>query len=310
MRLDSFNEVVSRYERTKPVVSKNHTPAHDVRPISERDRKWERIKKIDENTYALCDGNYGNIIYGLNHSNMEHAYENSMAPIVWMRRQDGDFIRIRNHSKGHSSVTRYNFLRYTLPLGLRFRYNTQGKHWVEARVRMGEYEFYPLPKCGVHMNYTTKKFTDDDVYLMFRSNGDGTYTRVGKNLVTEVRRVDRDLKQQWKPRIDAFYEYCAAIAPLVDTSWSSRHEYANQIAEWEGTPTMRYIRDTRAVPVDIVRDIITKEDHPLRVALVALVLYDIRGKRVIDTKEDIRSIKAAYNRLMNAALGCYKTEEK
>ena len=74
MRFNKFDEVVSWYERTKPIVSKNHTLSHDVRPIHERKRKWERIKRIDENTYALCDGNYGNHIWGAVMP-VQHEYE-------------------------------------------------------------------------------------------------------------------------------------------------------------------------------------------------------------------------------------------
>lgn len=32
MRFNKFNEVVSWYERTKPIISKNHTREHDVHP--------------------------------------------------------------------------------------------------------------------------------------------------------------------------------------------------------------------------------------------------------------------------------------
>ena len=42
----------------------------------------------------------------------------------------------------------------------------------------------------------------------------------------------------------------------------------------------------------------------------ALVIADIGGKRAIESQDDIRHIKAAYNRVMNQALGFYKIEEK
>ena len=52
MRFNTFNEVVSWYERTKPLVSKHHSLANDVRPIGDRKRKWERIRKVDAETYV------------------------------------------------------------------------------------------------------------------------------------------------------------------------------------------------------------------------------------------------------------------
>jgi hypothetical protein len=308
MRFNKFNDVVSWYERTKPMVSKNHTLEHDVRPIGDRDRKWERIKKIDENTYALCDGNYGNCIWTQN-TPEQHEHENTMAPIMWMRREDGDFIRIRNHTTSGCSVTRYNFLHWHLPDGLRFHYNQQGKHYVRHNG-----EDIQLPKCKVQFDYRTKELHDDNIFLMFRANEDGTFTRVGDKLKVEVQRVDKELKKQWRERLDAFYNYCAAIAPMIDTSWSGKNDYANMIREHLTVPGANlggvWVRDSRSIPVDLMRAAVTEEDHPMRVAVAALVISDIGGKRAIESQDDIRQIKAAYNRVMNKSLGFYKIEEK
>jgi len=313
MRFDKFEQVVSWYERTKPMISKHHTKEHDVRPIGDRGRKWERIKKIDENTYALNDGNYGNCIWG-SYTPEQDAYENTMAPIVWMRREDGDFIRIRNHTKRGCSVTRYNFLHYHLPCNMGFKYNQQGQHWVRAKTPTG-YEDFPLPKCNVQFDHGLKRMTDDEVYLMFRVNADGTFTRVGDALKVEVKKVDKELKKQWRERLDSFYTYCAAVAPMLDVTWSGKNEYANQLrehmmAEQKGNLRGAWIRDAKSVPTDLVREIMTQEDHPMRVAFAALVISDIGGKRAIESQDDVRSIRAAYNRVMNKALGFYKIEEK
>lgn len=315
MRFDTFDQVAKWYNDTKPMVSKHHTLSHDVRPIGDRKRKWERIKKIDENTYALLDGNYGNCIWGQRDPLM-HEYENAMAPITWMRREDGDFIRIRNHARGHCSVTRYNFLQYNLPTSMMFQYSQQGKHWVKAKVGLG-YEEFVLPKCKVHIERVAgqvKELQDDNIFLMFRVNGDGTFTRVGDKLSVEVTKVDKELKKQWRDRIDAFYNYCAAIAPMIDTSWSGKNEYANMLREHLSVPGANlagaWIRNANSVPTDLSREIVSQEDHPMRVAYAALVIADIGGKRAIESQDDVRQIKAAYNRVMNKSLGFYKIEEK
>ena len=311
MRFNTFNDVAKWYANTKPLVSKNHLASYDVRPIGDRKRKWERIKRIDENTYALCDGNYGNCIWGNSDPAMREL-EDTMAPIVWMRREDGDFIRIRNHSTGGCSVTRYNFLHFHLPSNLRFGYNQQGKHWVRHNG-----EDLPLPKCKVHIERVSgqvRELRDDDVFLMFRANEDGTFTRVGDKLKVEVQKVDKELKKQWRERLDAFYGYCAAVAPMLDVSWSGKNEYANMIREHLTTPDANlrgaWIRDAKSVPTELVREIVTQEDHPMRVAFAALVIADIGGKRAIESQDDVRQIKATYNRVMNKALGFYKIEEK
>lgn len=309
MRFNKFNDVVSWYERTKPMVSKNHTLSHDVRPIGARKRKWERIKKIDENTYALLDGNYGNCIWG-NRDEVIHEFENTMAPIVWMRREDGDFIRIRNHVKRGMSVTRYNFLHWHLPDILRFGYNQQGKHWVRHNG-----ENLPLPKCNVYLksDQGVRGLHDDNIYLMFRANPDGTFTRVGDKLKVEVQKVDKEAKKQWREKIDAFYQYCAAVAPMLDLSWNGRHEYLNMVGDFLTAPGANlggvWVRDTKSLPTDLMRTVVMHEDHPLRVAVASMVVYDINGKREIESQDDVRAIRAAYNRVMNKALGLYKIEE-
>lgn len=312
MRFDSFNEVVKWYNDTKPVVSTNHTKAQDVRPIGARNRKYERIKKIDDNTYALCDGNYGNCIWG-SHTPEQDAFENTMAPILWMRREDGDFIRVRNHNVYYVSVTRYNFLYQHLPSTMHFRYNQQGIHWVHAKTPEGYVDFR-LPKSRAKLDHVTKKCTDDNVYLMFRVNGDGTFTRVGEELEVEVKRVDKEVKKQWRERVDNFYTFCAAMAPMLDLSWGNRNEYANQVRQYlmdsgKGNLHGVWVRDAKSLPTDFMREVVTQEDHPMRVAVAALVVIQIGGKRIIESQDDIRSIRTAYNRLINQVLGFYKTEK-
>ncbi len=54
--LNTFDKVVAYYESIKPLVSKHHTLADDLRPIGDRNRKWERIQKVNANCYILQDG--------------------------------------------------------------------------------------------------------------------------------------------------------------------------------------------------------------------------------------------------------------
>jgi hypothetical protein len=311
MRFNTFDSLVSWYEQTKPVVSKNHTRERDVRPIGDRGRKWERIKKIDENTYALLDGNYGNYIWATAPTPVQHEYENMLAPILWMRREDGDFIRIRNHTKNNMTVTRYNFLHYHLPNNLHFGYNQQGKHWVRHNG-----EELPLPKCDIRIvggGSSIKEVTDDGVFLMFRVNKDGTFTRVGDKLKVQVNVVDKDLKKQWRDRLDSFYTHCAALAPMLDVTWHGKHEYRTLVDDWlkaNDKPVVGWARTTTSLPSWLVREAVEQEDHPMRVAVAAYVIADIGGQREIKDINDVREIKANYNRVMNKAMGFYKIEER
>jgi hypothetical protein len=310
MRFNTFNSVVAWYEQTKPVVSKHHTAADNIRPIGQRNRKWERIRKVDEETYLLLDGYYGSTLFN-NNGRGDAQYEQEMAPVMWKREADGDYIYVRNGIVGSVPFSRFQFLRWHLPINMGFGYNQQGKHWIRAKTANG-YEDFPLPKTNYKWDYQLKQATKDDgKRLKFRVNEDDTFTRVGDAFKVEVTTVDKELKKQWKASIDAFYTQAAALAPMIDTTWNGRHEYRQVITEWckeNGFDAPSY-GGINQLPSALVRYIVEQEDHPLRVPLMALVIDDIGGKRVIESKEDLMKIRSAYNRLMNKALGMYETKE-
>jgi hypothetical protein len=310
MRFNTFNQVVAWYEATKPVVSKHHKAEDNIRPIGARNRKWERIRKVDPETYVLLDGYYGSTMFA-NSNRGDAQYEQDMAPIMWKREADGDYIYIRNGTKNSVPFSRFKFLQWFLPSSVAFQYNQQGKHWVRAKTPTG-YEDFPLPKTDYLWNYTLKEATKDDGRrLKFRANEDGTFTRVGEVFKVEVGTVDKELKKQWKERIEAFYIQAAALAPMLDITWNGRHEYKQVITEWckdngFDAPTYGGINQ---IPNTLVRQIVEEAEHPLRVPLMALVIDEIDGKRKIESQNDLSSIRASYNRLMNKALGMYETKE-
>ena len=57
--LNSFEQVEACYNNTKPIISKNQTLQHDIRPIGDRGRKWERIAKVSDTCYMLLNGELG-----------------------------------------------------------------------------------------------------------------------------------------------------------------------------------------------------------------------------------------------------------
>jgi hypothetical protein len=311
MRFNTFNEVAKWYEQTKPIVSKNHKAEDNIRPIGNRKYKWERIRKVDAETYVLLDGYYGNTMHGT-HTHGDAQYEQDMAPIMWKREADGDYIYIRNGTTRSVPYSRFKFLQNYLPSDVAFRYNQQGKHWVRTKTPTG-WEDFPLPKTAYVWNYQTKEpaVADDGKRLKFRVNEDGTFTRVGEAFKTEKTTVDKELKKQWKGRIEAFYTQAAALAPMLDTTWGGRQEYRNVISEWakeNGFDVPSY-GGLSHIPSALARQIVEQEDHPLRIPVMALVINDIGGKRVIESKEDLMKIKSSYNRMMNKLLGMYETKE-
>jgi hypothetical protein len=123
--------------------------------------------------------------------------------------------------------------------------------------------------------------------------------------------VDRELKKQWKPKIEAFYTQAAALAPMLDVTYSGRNEYRSVIEDWcrQNNVDLGYHLSISTLPTTLTRQIVNQDDHHLRIPMMALVIHAIDGKRKIETKEDLSKIKSAYNRLMNKALSMYETKE-
>ena len=312
MRFNKFDEVVKWYEQTKPVISKHHTAEDNIRPIGARRRKWERIKKVDAETYLLLDGNYVKQLY-MNQSGQGNyddydQYEQDMAAIMWKREADGDYIYVRNGTTGSAHMSRYQFLQWHLPRDAAFRMSQQGKHWLRVNTPTG-WEDFILPKTNYRWDWNLNKFGEDDgKRLKFRVNEDGTFTRIGEAFKVSATTVNKELKKQWKPLIEAFYIQAAALAPMLDTSWNGRHEYQQTINAWCNENRISFGYGV-SLPLTVSRAIVEQEDHELRIPLMALVISDIGGKRAIETKEDLSRIKSAYNRLMNKVLGMYETKE-
>ena len=94
--LSSFDEVVAKYEQTKPI--RGARANDDLRPLAERRYWWARVIKVNDNKYALCDG----------HWMWAHVKDDTISeqtcPILWERKEDGDYMTVRSHMNGGMSV--------------------------------------------------------------------------------------------------------------------------------------------------------------------------------------------------------------
>jgi hypothetical protein len=86
MRFNTFDQVAEWYNNTKPLGGKDNKGL-DIRPIGARRYKYERIKKCDEDTYALIDGYFdpdrGNSMTTYDEG---QGYALDMTAILWSRR--------------------------------------------------------------------------------------------------------------------------------------------------------------------------------------------------------------------------------
>lgn len=294
--LSTFDQVVKKYNDTKPVISVNYTAADDVRPIGSRRRPWERIKKIDDNTYAFIDGVHGTTLCRANPNAADHSFENIYAPITWMRRVDGDYIRLHNQYERSASVLRYQMFYDHLPVGITLRKHDGSGCTFTVRTKEG-YVDCLLPKSSVRWDAAKREHSPDDHReLIFRVEGDGVFTRVSEPMTVPSKRIDTDLKKTYAPHIADFQMFCASIAPLLDLSWQARTQYTKDLRDER---TKRSLNN-----YELYREIVVDAEHPLRVAMAAEVLSNIRG--IVNTEDDLRRAKAQFNAQMNRFLGLFR----
>jgi hypothetical protein len=327
--LNTFDKVVAYYESIKPLVSKHHTLADDLRPIGDRNRKWERIQKVNANCYILQDGWNGsdNIFSGWHyyrHSSGERprpteAEMIKLAPIVWRRHKDGtETIKVRNGTGQGAHNSRYSFFARHLPSGLNFIIRN-GKHFVS----LGHGTEYFLAKSNTVASYDlptkdqrhewNKHFTtrDDGVALTFRRCdhhrvGGFEFVDGGKPLPVPPKvRVDKVAKAKMKDAIVEFRDWAFAMYPLLPTQ---DHEYHGRMAKevreamGSGYSYGWGLLGMFAANPDVAKKIIRDPDHELRLHL----MYGLMGEtdyhlgHTYDTpKEHDKRVKAQFNRHIN-----------
>lgn len=303
--LNTFDEVESWYTRTKPMVSKHHTLGSDVRPIGERRRKWERIIKIDDNRYALHDGNYASRLWSHNANSLPAhlmvEYEARMAPILWVRREDGDYVHVRNHNHTFGGYSRYEFLRKYLPKGLGHHYNQQGRHYVYDGVHS-----HPLPKMEVSCD--ARGIRDTGMELVFKQAGVGCFNR-SNLLLIDSHLIDREVKATFKDDLRAFFQQTLTLYEMLDVTWRNLNEYTSQAREWlkeNGHVQVHSGWRELGPSVELWREIVRNPEHDLRIAAVAWVAYmlELRGSNVSE-----QIAWSRFNRLMNKTLQFTKKVE-
>ena len=198
--LNSFDLVAKRYAETKPL--RGARAALDIRPIGQRRYWWNRIAKVNDNCYALLDGSMW-------WSNLPSNFED-MAPIVWERKPDGDYLTIRNNINDNISVSRYTFLQRYLPSTMEFHYDN-GKHYVNYK---GVDYYLPKPKAEIDWGNKYFKLTADHKIVFKDINPDG-FVRMNELQPFKTRRVDKELSKHYKPKIKEFWDWMQVVMPVL-----------------------------------------------------------------------------------------------
>lgn len=288
--LNSFDAVAKCYAETKPIQGARKT--QDLRPLAERRYWWNRVHKVSDTKYLLLDGHWS-----------WHSVINDplmleqTCPITWERKEDGDYLTIRNHSEGGMSVSRYTFIDRYLPSGMRFDWFGNGKHFVRYEGK----EYY-LPKFKSSIDWQSKTFTmHKDHTLIFKVDGTG-FKRVGDLLPMPTRRVDKDVDAQFKEHIKTMWEWMQIVLPVMgDTLGDSKQTYAQSLGG------VSYWYWVRHMDKNLAREILMNPEHDKRMALAGLSAYDI-GAINNGRFEPCKESWSKFRSLMRRIGGMYATE--
>jgi hypothetical protein len=255
---NSFDDVVSEYNKTVPI--RGARKAEDLRPLGQRRKWWERIIKVNENTYVLDDGGWA--------WQRGALYPESVlkfSPIVWERRADGDYITPHNNLNGSGSYSRYNFLMRYTPRGLDFTYNRDGKHYVRTK----DYEKHFIPKSKVNFSKSVPEIVEYNC-VTFKHEGGDKFTRANPKHLLKTRRWDKPLVKEYEPKIKAMWDWAQIVLPVLHLDWETRSIYSQQLHDG-----YNYYNWKRCIDLKLVRDILDNEEHESRVALAVMACYEL-----------------------------------
>ena len=311
--LNTFAEVATRYNETKPLVSIHHTREDDLRPISRRDRKWEHIEKVGSDEYILHD------------SFAYHGIARRRPPIVWQRGyfdvtqceptqsiknggpEQVEIITVRGavHPHGHDT-TRYEFLRKFLPISLQFDAAQNGRHTVTAEGHSSSDEqFLPAPKTSLESG-----FDSIDYSLRFQRVGLFRWTCVTKRWPETRWYVDKEKKAALREELDCFYEWMCSIGPMLPPiGYEYRSHIIAEVAESLGSSaSTMWIGGGMKWPLSTALEILGDCNHSLRVHM-AVSFLDRNDIRNITTVEESKQFRANYNSWANKTFGLMTERE-
>lgn len=308
--LNTFDQVVAAYESIKPVDSAQYAGlARDIRPLGARRRRWERVEKIGDNKYILHDAAVAGTAYYGTPTPAQLAFERALAPIVWERHIDGDYVRLRNVPRRVTSICRPRFFEAALPWGLYFE-----SHVVAYTANEGPMRFLPLPKPEAEFDYGAQRtLCDDGVALWFKQVRPGVWERAGDAVPVKTSRIDREEKGRWTKRIESFYEWMCAVAPVTELSYAMVGEQRSALREYmsmvdRSNTTRVWLSDAHDLPTWLAREILSDPEHELRTAFMVVVAYSIELDQPVTNKEKAVAIRRNFVRLMNKIVGLHKID--
>ena len=335
-----FDEVVKHYESIKPIVSKLHTREDDIRPIGDRNRKYERIVKISRNCYALSDGYHEGdnkfLPYGV--QSYDHQTKTTIfhwdrlgkmeyyAPIVWRKNKHGtETVQIRNciGDNGHFSMGRYAFLERHMPVGMRFEMGHSAMQYVVPsgkKVYLAKCKTVPREYYKAHSNqsYYRKwmQVKDDNSALVFtRDEGNWVHDPTTGKSLPQKPKVNKELKAKYKDDIDKFFEWGMTMSPLLPLSHEYNHAKSKELREYYDG--QHDVLPEMFTPT-CARKILRSPNHPMRLNYWVMFASSVADHNYssdaggweytylvkhVETKEQLQKVKSKFNTFINTNAG-------
>jgi hypothetical protein len=266
-RLSSFDDVAKAYADIKPI--KGARANEDLRPLRERRYWWNRVMKISDTKYLLLDGS---LWWGTG-TGTSNDLQQITAAITWERKEDGDYVTIRNHMNDNISVSRYTFLQAHLPRNMYFSWEN-GKHYVSNGVNGKDHY---LPKSKIKVDWQTKAYeVIQENKIVFKHEGGDNFTRANELQPFQTRRIDKELDVQYKPKIQELFEWMQIVLPVLGTTLhDARSDYANKLTENSGGYGYWYWQ--KNVDASEIREILNNPEHEKRMALAVCLANEAQA---------------------------------
>lgn len=336
--INCFADAEARYNNTKPLVSKHHTLEQDLRPIGNRNRKWERIVRVDANTYALTNGGPADPVFTWGGSDQKFrdqypitaAEIARLSPIVWRKHKDGtETITIRNGAGPWHHNHVYSFIGRALPRELWFRQTRIGKQFIYNRSK-GQtvhlpktssaprhvIEYYKDQKKTAKnqhwVNRYIKAYTpgEDGLSVTFKREANGTFTLVGEphKVMVYRTRMNKELKGSFKADIAGLLESAMAFYPMMRTqlTWSLQNDTNKELVDIVKERKINgYHHSYGALfnqsEPELVRAILKDPEHPMRHGLNIAAMYVINSAMSgLRNYEDDEDMNDARNKSVRA----------
>ena len=315
---ESFKEVEAHYNNTTPLRGEQNT-GKDIRPIGDRNRKWERIVKVSPNCYALSDGyHFGDehFYYGGPNYTPTLAAMEKYAPIVWRKKRDGtEEVTLRNGYGQGAHNGRYAFLYRHTPKDMWFRIRN-GKQFIQVRAAeyyLAKVRTTPRPIYDAIMNISSTHYWqkrtkdwamlhDDNSAVTFRKTESGWEHVEGTGQdIAQVKAptVKKEVKAKYKDAIKSFFEWGMTMSPLLpleDREYRREHYFKPE-----------------GYTVAALRNVVANENHPMRLSLWVMFAADCTDgswgnyreyyTKTVETKEDLQRVRSRYNTFINKKLG-------